>query len=63
MKYLFVLFCSGLHTGKEEHELRKAAKKIDFKELLDHFQNIQHKHTVARKTKSSHREKLLRDAT
>jgi len=53
---------SGVHIGKEEYELRKAVKKIDFKELLAHFQHIQHKHVVARKTKSSHREKLHRDA-
>ena len=53
---------SGFHIGKEEYELRKAVKKIDFKELLAHFQHIQHKHVVARKTKSSHREKLHRDA-
>eukprot|EP00795_Rhopilema_esculentum_P001341 gene1341-15741_t len=52
---------SGFHIGKEEHELRKPVKKIDFKELLEHFQNIQHKHAVSKKTRSAHREKLFRN--
>ena len=56
-----VVILSGFHIGKEEHELRKSVKKIDFKELLEHFQNIQHKHAVSKKTRSAHREKLFRN--
>ena len=56
-------FCTyrGFLPGKDDHELRRSVKKIDFKELLEHFLHIQHKHAVARKTQASNRERLLRE--